>query len=204
MKKWLYSFSCLALVGALTGCGNYSMGPKAGPHTQNAGYQQPNQIPSSYQANMHHYNNYTQRYDVYNYRNGFTAQGFNQQLADRIAQAADSVPGVDRAEAVVYGNDCIVGVQTRMTNLQQRQVVERQVHTAVRSVAPNCKIRVTTDGGMITRIRNMNTSIRNGLTNTTNSVTSGPTTVTGNLKNAANDFAALVRDLGRTVTAPFR
>ncbi|MFY0545228.1 YhcN/YlaJ family sporulation lipoprotein [Brevibacillus sp. H7] len=204
MKKWLYSFSCLAIIGALTGCGNNAVGPRAGLHTQNAGYQQPNQNPSSYRANMHHYNNYTQRYDVYNYRNGFTAQGFNQQLAERIARAADSVPGVDHATAIVYGNDCVVGANTRMNTLQQRQVIERQIHSAVRSVAPNCNIRVTTDGSMFTRIQKMDMSIRNGLNGTNNAITSGPTTVPENLANVATDFAALVRDMGRTITAPFR
>ncbi len=206
MKKWLISLSCLAVIGTLAGCGNNAVGPEAGPHTQNAGYQQPNQLAGGYRTNMQHYNNYTQRNDVYNYRNGFTAQGFNQQLAQQIAQAADSVPGVENATAIVYGNDCVIGVQPRVNaaDMRQRQVVERQVQAAARSVAPNCNIRVTSDGSMWTRIQNLDTSLQNGLNGTANALTTGPRTVTGNLANAANDFALLMRDLGRTVTAPFR
>jgi hypothetical protein len=201
MKKLLFSVACLTVVSALSACNpNASLGPERGPHTQNTVQ------PSTYDARMHHYNNYTQRYDVYNFRNGFNAQGFNQQLAERIARAADSVPGVDRATAVVYGNDAVVGVQTRIngTDLQRRQVVEQKVHAAVRAVAPNLNIRVTSDGAMLTRIRNVDDAVRNGMNNTMNAVTSGPTNVAGNLTNAANDFTALLRDLGRTITAPFR
>jgi YhcN/YlaJ family sporulation lipoprotein len=187
MKKLLFSVASLALVSALSACNpNAAVGPERGPHTQNTVQ------PSAYNA--------------YNYRNGFTAQGFNQQLAERIARAADSVPGVDRATAVVSGNDAVVGVDTRLNagDLQRRQVVERQVHAAVRAVAPNLNIRVTSDAAMLVRIRNLSDAIRGGMANTMNAVTTGPNTVAGNLTNAANDFAALLRDLGRTVTAPFR
>jgi YhcN/YlaJ family sporulation lipoprotein len=201
MKMLLFPVACLTVMSALSACyPNAAVGPERGPHTQNTVQ------PSAYDNRMHHYNHYTQRYDAYNNRDGFTAQGFNQELAERIARAADSVPGVDRATAVVYGNDAVVGVQTRIsgTDPQRRQVVEQKVHTAVRAVAPHLNIRVTTDGAMLTRIRSMNDAARNGMTNTKNAVTSGPTNVAGNLSNAANDFSALLRDLGRTITAPFR
>lgn len=201
MKKWLYPLSCFAIVSMLSACGmNDNTRQGAGIQTQNS-TGQVNRIPSTYNTNTYHYNQYTTRSNVYQ-----TRAGFNQQIAERIAQTADSVPGVEKATAVVYRKDVVVGIQTRMNanDVQQKQVIERQVHSAVRSITPSYNVRVTSDRDMFTRISNMDNTVRNGMRNGTNAITSGPTTVTGNLANAGNDFTALLRDLGRTVTAPFR
>jgi hypothetical protein len=140
------------------------------------------------------------------YTDHYGTSGFNRQLADRIARAADSVPGVVQATALVRGNDVVVGVQTRMNaaNRTQRQVVERQVHSAVRAIAPNYNIRVTSDSAMLTRIRNLDATLRGDTRGAANGITTGPTTVAGNIANAGRDFTALLRDVGRAVTAPFR
>lgn len=194
-KKWSYTVAGLVVFASLSGCANYGMGPKAGPHTQNAPYQ----TPSTYRTNMHHYN-------AYNYQTGFTAQGFNHDMAERLGRAADDVPGVEGATVAVHNTDAVIGIHTRtnVANTQQRQVIEQQVHAAARSVAPNLNIRVTSDPSMFSRIQTISTSVRGGMTNAKNAVTSGPNTVAGNLSNAASDFTVLIRDLGRTVTAPFR
>jgi Sporulation lipoprotein YhcN/YlaJ (Spore_YhcN_YlaJ) len=194
MNKWMCAVAGLAVVASLSGCANYGAAPPTKPRTQGAPFTAQAPVPN------------TQRYDVNNYRNGFTAQGFNHQLAERIAKAADSVPGVEAATAAIYGNDAAIGIRTRanVSNVQQRTVIERQVHAAVRREAPNLNIRVTSDSGMFTRIRTINNTVRDGLRGTANALTTEPNTVPGNLTNAANDFGMLIRDLGRTVTAPFR
>lgn len=199
--KWPIVLAGLLAAASLTGCANSSTGPHNGPHTQNAAYQTPPQRSSL----SHGYNAYTQGVNEHNYRNGFTANGFNQDMAERLTRAADDVPGVDRATVVVSGSDAVIGIRPR-SNLapQQVKVIEQQVHSAARSVAPSLNIRVTSDHDMFGRIRGINEAIYQGATNMKNAVTSGPNTVSGNLANTANDFTVLLRDLGRTVTAPFR
>jgi hypothetical protein len=210
MKKWLYPLSCLTIALAVSACAsNNAAGPKAGPRT--------NAVDNAYRApSTYHYGvpgsvAYGPGNNAYGpgnmgYTDNFRNAGFDRRLADRIARAADSVPGVERAAALVRGNDVVVGVQTRMKadNRTQRRVVERQVYSAVRAIAPAHHIRVTSDGAMVTRIRNLDTTLRGGARGATDGMMGGPRTVTGNLGNVGNDFTGLLRDLGRTVTAPFR
>jgi hypothetical protein len=214
MKRLLYPLSLVALVTALAACGmNNAYGPNRGPHTQNTAYQA-GRSPANFNAM-----NNRGTMDMTNGTlggagiNRFGTTGYNRELADRIARAADAVPGVEGATAIVYGNDAVVGINTRFRtgDATQRHVVEQQVYTAARSVAPTHNVRVTSDSRMLTRITNLNNAFRNnggnrntGFGNMNNTFTGGPTTVAGNLTNAGNDFAALIRDLGRTVTAPFR
>lgn len=148
---------------------------------------------------------------------------FNYQLAQRAAKAADTVPGVTAATAVVSGNDALIGVDCRVasTDTRQRHVIEQQVYSSVKSVVPNHRIRVTSDSTLVSRIRSLDHGIRTyyghttgtsgttGTTGTTGTMgrspfMTGPTTVTQNVRNMGTDFASLVRDMGRTVTAPFR
>lgn len=217
MKKWLYPLSCLTLVLAVTACAtnNNAAGPQAGPRTNavDNAYRAPSTfnygVPGTFGARNNAFGPGANGFGYNNnagFADNFGTTGFNRQLADRVARAADSVPGVERATALVRGNDVVVGVQTRMNagNRTQKQVVERQVHSAVRAIAPNSNIRVTSDSAMLTRIRNLDTNLRGDTRGAVNGINTGPTTVAGNLANAGNDFTALMRDLGRTVTAPFR
>ncbi|WP_051967799.1 YhcN/YlaJ family sporulation lipoprotein [Brevibacillus thermoruber] len=194
MNKWMCAVAGLVVAASVSGCANYGAAPPTKPRTQGTPNTAPAPVPN------------TQRYDVNHYRNGFTAQGFNHQLAERIAKAADSVPGVEAATAAIHGTDAVIGIRTRanVAHVQQRKVIERQVHAAARKVAPNLNIRVTSDSAMFTRIRTINNTVRDGLRGAASTLTTGPNTVAGNLTNAANDFGMLIRDLGRTVTAPFR
>lgn len=185
MNKWAYSLVGVMVLATVSGCANAGTDQNKGTQTNNLAYQRPANLQNNAQP---------------------TAQGFNRDVADRLAQAAANVPGVEAATAVVYGNDCIIGVRTRFgaQDMQQRQAIERQVHSAARAAAPNLNIRVTSDDNMYSRVQNISNTVTNGLANTINAVTSGPNTVTGNLANAANDFTVLLRDVGRTITAPFR
>ncbi|WP_126425924.1 YhcN/YlaJ family sporulation lipoprotein [Brevibacillus marinus] len=218
MKKWLYPLSCLALVSTLAACGT-SNGTNNGT-ANNPGTQSINQTRPGYNTfgnNPFGYNTYRDGWDRVNPRDGVYERGtawndggtygarygtvtFDRQKAEQLARVADDVRGVDGAVALVRGNDAVIGIYSRLTanNPRQRQALERRVHAAVRAVDPTLNIRVTSDRNLLNRIRSMEQNQRNG------NGTTGPTTVGGNLANAGDDFAALLRDLGRTVTAPFR
>ncbi|MGC5325559.1 YhcN/YlaJ family sporulation lipoprotein [Brevibacillus sp. SYSU BS000544] len=213
MKRWVYSISCLLLSLSLVACGTnnaartqnqagpapaksnttgirsfgYATSQKPATHP---GVAQPGVTPPSVAQPGH----ITQ--------NTHTATTFDHHLAKKVAQAADNVPGVDGATSVVRGNEVVVGINTRVSNTTatQQTVIERQVHSAVRAIAPNHHIRVTSDATMVTRIR----TLASNITGYGKEMTTGPNTVGANLANAGNDFMALVRDLGRTATAPFR
>ncbi|WP_019120747.1 YhcN/YlaJ family sporulation lipoprotein [Brevibacillus massiliensis] len=218
MKKLIVPLACLALVTLLPACGtNRAAGPNPGArtqgtypgtYTQQSAVNRGDYIPFEY----HRSNNAT---GIPYHNTGIIADGnpgtpytsqsatghrfsFNQNLADRMVTAAQNVPGVTKATALVRGSDAIIGIRTRMADVRQRNVIERQVYNAARAIAPSHNIHVTSDIGMITRIDGLNHNLRNY------GITSGPTTVTSNLSNAVTDFGYLLRDLGRTVTAPFR
>lgn len=221
MKKWLYPLSCLALVSMLAACGtnngtNTGAGNTTDPQTQsrpgyntlssnNFGYNTYNDgmdrrypAGSFYNSYRNGTNGYLNNNGVYGATSGTAA--FDQQRAEQLARIADQVRGVDGATVLVRGNDAVIGITSRLTadNPKQRQALERRVLAAVRNHDPSLRVHVTADRDMYNRIRNMEQSQRNG------NGTTGSTTVGGNLANAGDDFAALLRDLGRTVSAPFR
>lgn len=239
MKKLVYPLSLVMIAAAITACGNNTAGPEDGAQTQGVRYQANTRNPANTQGNYSNTgtlgagiaNNGTRNNRMRTY-NGTRVNGYNRALADRLAVAADRVPGVQRATAIVYGNDVVIGVDTRfgtMNDTNQRRVVEQQVHAAARAIAPHYTIRVTSERNMLTRIRNLDNTFRGNIMtdnrpgiggagadnnggfgggimrgNGNAPFMGGPNTVAGNLGNAGNDFASLVRDLGRTVTAPFR
>lgn len=224
MKKWLYPLSCLALVSMLAACGTNNNTNTGAGNTPDAQTQTMNQTQPGYNTfgnNTFGYNTYNDGMDrlnpaggLYNgYRgvadgnrnNGMTdatygMAAFDRQRAAQLARIADQVRGVDGATVLVRGNDAVIGIYSRLTadNPRQRQALERRVLAAVRNFDPSLRVRVTADRNMLNRIRNMEQSQRYG------DGTTGPTTVGGNLANVGDDFAALLRDLGQTVTAPFR
>lgn len=242
MKKLVYPLSLMMIVAAMTACANNNASPvtpNQGPQTQNAAFQRDNTLGTRNATNTRgNYSNtgtlgtgYTNN-NTFGYNN-YNVNGYNRALADRLAVAADAVPGVEGATAIVYGDDAVIGINTRFATANdsnQRRVVEQQVRSAARAVAPQYDIRVTSDRSMVTRIVNLDNTFRSNIGTANNNgtimngdgngffggnggtragngngvFTGGPNTVTGNLGNAGNDFAALVRDLGRTITAPFR
>lgn len=194
--KWSIAIAG-AIAVALTGCANSSTGPNNGLHTLNSAYQKP-RVPRNNMA--HDYNEYTQGIYANHYRYGYTANGFNQDLAEQLTRAADDVPGVDRATVVVSGSDTVIGIRVR-ENLadQQVKVIEQQVHAAARSVSPNMNIRITSDKAMFDRLLGIRAAVYNEATKRTDDAD----TVPGKPTTAANDFSVLLQDLGRAVAAPF-
>ncbi|MDF2683226.1 MAG: sporulation protein [Brevibacillus sp.] len=199
-KKGSFAIACV-LALSLTGCASSSAGPNNAPHT-NIANQKPAQTRSSI---AHDHNAYTQGTNAFHYRNGYTNNGFNQNMAEQLTRAADDVPGVDRATVIVKGQDAVIGIRVRQ-NLapEQGKVIEQQVHSAARAVSPSMNIRVTSEPAMFTRIRGINDAIYNEAQNRTNNVHNVPSNVANNVSNTVNDFGILLKDLGRTVTAPFQ
>ncbi|USG67513.1 YhcN/YlaJ family sporulation lipoprotein [Brevibacillus ruminantium] len=217
-KKWMYPVVGLLILASLPGCGKSSTGPnpktqnaaqtQKAAQTQNAAHTQKARpqagTQGTAQTNMHPYTTNYFHYDGTQQRMGVNQ--FDRIAAERLVRAASTVPGVSGATAVVHGNDAVIGVKTRFpaNQTQQRQVIEQKVHAAARSASPQMRIRVTSDDHMYGRVHRLSTSLTHGVSNAAHSLTTGPTTVGGNLSNAAGDFTALIRDLGRSVTAPFR
>lgn len=216
-SKWPIALAGVMALSSLAGCASSSAGPQNTPHTQNAAV--PNATSDMRNSMAHDPNAYTRGTyahtqgtnafspgtHAYHYRNGFTATGFNQNLAERLTRVADDVPGVDRATVVVHGNDAVIGIRIR-DNLApaQKSVVEQQVHSAARAVSPAMNIRVTGDPAMFARIRQVNSSIYNEATYRTRDGHHSGTTIAQDTANAVADFGILLKDMGRTVTAPFR
>lgn len=189
----------LCAATTLSGCANSGTGPSNGSHTQQMTYQK---TPATRSSIAHDFNAYTKGPNEHNYANGYTVNGFNQNLAEQLTKAADDVPGVDRATVVVSDADAIVGIRIR-NNLgeQQARVIEQQVHAAVRSVAPTLQIRVTSDQSMFDRLRNINSAIYNEATQRTNHVYVDPG-AGSKLTNTSTEFRGLLHDLGNPVKIP--
>jgi len=205
-KKWSTAIAGVILASSLTGCASSSAGPDRGPQTQSTVYQKAPEMRSSI---AHDHTAYTQGANAFHYRNGYTANGFNQNMAEQLTRIADDVPGVDRATVVVSGQDAVIGIRVRK-NLapEQAKVIEQHVHSAARAVAPRLNIRVTSDPAMFTRILGMNAAIyqeaQHRMHNAPSDVRNIPSNVSNEVTNSINDFGVLLRDLGRTATAPFR
>ncbi|QRG65808.1 YhcN/YlaJ family sporulation lipoprotein [Brevibacillus choshinensis] len=202
-KNWSIAIAGVLALSSLAGCASSSAGPnQSGTHAQNTANQKPAHMRNSL---AHSPNAYTQSTNANHYRNGYTVNGFDQNMAERLTKVADDVPGVDRATVVVSGKDAVIGVRIR-DNLapEQQKVIEQKVHSAARAVSPTMNIRVTAEPAMFTRIRVINDSIYNEAQQRTHNVSQVPHSMAHNMSNTANDFGILLKDLGRTVTAPFR
>jgi YhcN/YlaJ family sporulation lipoprotein len=154
--------------------------------------------PISYDRN--NVNNYdgVRRYatDYNDYNNVATPHraGFNQRVAERVADVAEDVPGVSRATAIVYGNDIVVGIDG--TNNKDVRALEREVQRIVKSREPGCNVHVTADDDIHTRIQSVYTNMNNYNTNQVNP--DHP------IRDLGTDVTDIIRDIGRTVTAPIR
>jgi hypothetical protein len=116
----------------------------------------------------------------------YTAAQRDQQAAQRMSQLAANVNGVTRATAIVYGNNAIIGIEGATAS--NMKMLERSVHEALRRAEPGYSIHVTADKTLTQRVRTLSDRM-NG---------------TSPLRAVGQDIAALIRDIGRSVTAPFR
>ncbi|WP_289139053.1 YhcN/YlaJ family sporulation lipoprotein [uncultured Brevibacillus sp.] len=189
----LICFAGLIVSTAMAGCASWGTGPSntTVPHTQNAAYPNSPATPQTHALGLHPG---AKGLNAHNYQNGYTSNGFNQNLTEQLTKAADDVPGVDRATVAVSGTDAVIGIRIR-SNLGEPQVrvIEQQVHAAARSVAPTYHIRVSSDFTMFNRIRAINADIYHESTNrpATNKVT-----------NTSTEFRELLHDMGTIGITP--
>ncbi|GEN33199.1 MULTISPECIES: YhcN/YlaJ family sporulation lipoprotein [Aneurinibacillus] len=127
------------------------------------------------------------RYNAYGVRPDGTAQQ-NQQVAERIARIASNVNGVTRATVVVHGNDAVIGIEG--STASNMKMLERSVYEAVKRAEPGYAVHVTADKTLTQRIRTLSDRMGGMGANA--------------LRTTGRDIAVLIRDIGRSVTAPFR
>jgi spore cortex protein len=103
-----------------------------------------------------------------------------------------NVNGVTKASAVVRGNDIVIGIEGKSG--ADLKTLEKQVHDIVKSKEAGYNVHVTSDPKMNTRIRTVYTTMTNP-----NTLTPGHP-----VRDFGRDIGDMIRDIGRTVTAPFR
>ncbi len=187
MKR--YGQKCLVgllmLATMMTGCASSSSHPKNQAHTQSTTYQQ---APGARTSLAHDYHANTAEINARNYRNGYTVNGFHQDLAEQLTIVADDVPGVERATVLVSGTDAVIGIRVRKNfGPEQTHIIEQQVHSAVRSRVPNFTIQVASDTATFDRIRAIHADIYEEATHRTTQV------------NTSTEFRSLLQDIGRRV-----
>ena len=129
------------------------------------------------------------RNDDGSFNNGSFTQ--NRRVARIAANLAKDVNGVTKATAVAHGRDIIVGVDVKKgANTRE---VERKVREKVQAKEPQYRIHVTSDNKIHTRIQTIYVNMNNNNNNAGHPV-----------RALGTDVANIIRDIGRTVTAPFR
>ncbi|MED0679852.1 YhcN/YlaJ family sporulation lipoprotein [Aneurinibacillus thermoaerophilus] len=117
----------------------------------------------------------------------YNTAAHNRAVADRMANAATKVVGVTRATAVVSGRDAVIGLDINNVT-KSKTTIEREVAKAVKAAEPGYNVHVTTDGALHQRIRALSDQTRAGHP----------------VRTLTHDVGMLIRDIGRSVTAPFR
>ncbi|MBN6188213.1 YhcN/YlaJ family sporulation lipoprotein [Aneurinibacillus sp. BA2021] len=112
----------------------------------------------------------------------------DRKKAEQMARVAAKVSGVTRATAIVHGREAVIGIEG--ATAPDQKMLERNVQQALKRAEPGYNLHVTADKALIQRIRTLSTRIGG--------------TGTSVLHTAEPDFAGLVRDIGRSITAPFR
>lgn len=153
------------------------------------GYNQPNMLdgndgrkvnPYTYDGitpyrNVTPYNRYDGTYGAYNYNPygpnnvgpyGFRANQFRNNAnddADRMAETAARVNGVEDATVVIAGGNAYVGLdlEDRIQSTEANRV-ERNVYNALKRLYPRYNIRITSDADLFGRLRDVGDGIRGG------------------------------------------
>jgi YhcN/YlaJ family sporulation lipoprotein len=123
---------------------------------------------------------------------GTTNYNAEKIVADRVVNEAMTVNGVTKASAVVRGNDIAIGIDGKSGT--DSKTLENQVYNTVKNKETGYNIYVTSDPTIYTRIRTLYTNMTNP-----NTLTPGHP-----VRDFTRDIGDLIRDIGRTVTAPLR
>jgi YhcN/YlaJ family sporulation lipoprotein len=189
MNKWVKKisvFSLATLMGAMVAACNANNDGNATTQSLRQGNIYDNKgakmVPGS---NVNKYPNGTYPFNESNARtHGIT--NMDRNVANRMARIAADINGVTKATAVVQGKDAIVGIDVEQG--KNRSTVENNVLTAIRTGDPAYRVHVTSNADLNRRIRVLNEQVRSGQ----------------HTRTVGQDFGILVRDIGRTISAPFR
>lgn len=105
-----------------------------------------------------------------------------KQVSDRVSH----MDGVDKATVLVSNQDILVGVDAKKG--KDPKVVEEYVRHHLTLDQPGYRVHVTSDKKLHARIRNLNTKVNGGHP----------------IQHFSNDVKAILKDIGKTVTAPFK
>ncbi|MFC3799565.1 YhcN/YlaJ family sporulation lipoprotein [Cohnella sp. GCM10012308] len=108
--------------------------------------------------------------------------------SDKIAKHVYKVKGVSKATVIVHNRDAIVGIDVKQG--ENAKAVENQVRETVARSEPGYTVHVTSDKQYHARIKTLNSQM---------------VPLDGHpVRNFSEDVATLLRDIGHTVSAPFR
>lgn len=105
-----------------------------------------------------------------------------KQISDRVSH----MDGVDKATVLVSNQDILVGVDAKKG--KDPKVVEEYVRHHLTLDQPGYRVHVTSDKKLHARIRNLNTKVNGG----------------HSIQHFSNDVRTILKDIGKTVTAPFK
>lgn len=84
---------------------------------------------------------------------------YDGKTAERISKRVSQIENIDDARTVVYNDSVLVAVDTDDSNNKD---VKQKVKRLVRTMAKGKDVRVVTDEGTFTRVRNIDNDLRNG------------------------------------------
>jgi len=114
---------------------------------------------------------------------------FDRQTSDVIARHAANVKGVRKATVLVHGREAIIGIDVK--GGENRVKVENDVRRSIQTFKPGYRVHVTADKNLHARIQTIHAQSLKPLDGHP-------------VRNFAQDVGILIRDIGRTATAPFR
>lgn len=118
---------------------------------------------------------------------GRPGYGQERRLAQRIAQRADAVPGVDRAHAIVSRNNVAVGVVPENAGTNNEDV-EKKVRDAIKPITGDRQVYVTSDTRYVNRITTAETNFNAGRRG---------------MREAGADITGIIDDLANALKRPF-
>lgn len=108
--------------------------------------------------------------------------------ADEVSSKIARIHGVQRATVIVNQKDAVVGVDVKPG--VHPAMVESEARRTAEHLLPGHRVHVTSDPNIHARIQNVRSQMR--------PLDGHP------VRNFAEDVATIIRDVGRTASAPFR
>jgi len=110
------------------------------------------------------------------------------RVADQLSSKIARIQGVQRATVIVHQKDAVVGIDAKSG--ANRAMIENEARRVAEHTLPGHRVHVTSDPNIHARIQNVRSQMK--------PLDGHP------VRNFAEDVATIIRDVGRTATAPFR